>query len=917
MGNKWINDYEILKRLGSGAHGTVKLGRNLHSRQHVAIKIVRRYPKKGRLGRQETPEDKVKKEVAVLKKARHPHVVSLLEVIDDHQYGKVYLVLEYVERGEIIWRKQADRDISIFEMNRVRRELAGPIDDIHESDLLTQLNERLRIKQLENEAEGAELYQDPAVDENIEPLELTAQQTILGSAHGHHEGVREIEDQSRASSDLGNKSDNDNPPSPVQTVRVLSRNSMHDSHDALEHVLGGSQYGSYIEDDSWTQASDLDHMLDFRNEPSEWTEEEEEFRYVPCLTLSEARDVFKDTVLGLEYLHFHGIIHRDIKPANLLWTSNYRVKISDFGVSYLGRPTRGEDEADDSDLSHLDEAVELAKTVGTPAFYAPELCDPNLFDARRSSARPQITAQIDVWALGVTLYAMIFGRLPFYDSNEFAMYEKIARHEVFVSSKRLRGVDAELKIPMNSNKREDYIVKYENVDETLQDLLKRLLDKNPAKRITLREVKHHPWVLEGVSDKVAWIDSTDPSLKDTFVSKIEISSKDVQEAVAPLNIMDRFKSGIRRFASVVRGGDRDSRKRAESSTNQPSSSAGASSRATTGDRESRRPSLRGDELIYSAIRASRENVDHPLSQSTLVSSEAETHPTEFVTPISYLEPSQSNLSSPSTAQRPATGPRSTGTTESIMTIKGHIPFLSTSSNEYSTADEAHRSAATESGGSSSSISRLITNTGLRLANRVRSRGPGRSSRENSNLSSRASSADNLSSNLEDGYVSASVALSPAMALGHVNAPPLTRNVVSPMARSTNTSPELARQSSAESFQRPSTQQDQSVENEGRRRAKTTNWVPSSPEAESFSSSTQQGSLLDPLTGVFSSDEQLTSEASEPFSATQSIPSVGSRASSPPIFAGSRRGGYSRPSEEELTRRSSSLMATGRPSHPPS
>ena len=75
----------------------------------------------------------------------------------------------------------------------------------------------------------------------------------------------------------------------------------------------------------------------------DWDSIDENFRYVPCLTLAQALDAFRDTVLGLEYLHYQGIIHRDIKPANLLWTTGFRVKISDFGVSYLGKPIR-EDE---------------------------------------------------------------------------------------------------------------------------------------------------------------------------------------------------------------------------------------------------------------------------------------------------------------------------------------------------------------------------------------------------------------------------------------------------------------------------------------------------------------------------------------------------------------------------------------------
>ena len=70
----------------------------------------------------------------------------------------------------------------------------------------------------------------------------------------------------------------------------------------------------------------------------EWrTDETDNAR--PTLTVSEARAIFRDLVLGLEYLHCQGIIHRDVKPQNLLWAdeSHKCVKISDFGVSYVSR----------------------------------------------------------------------------------------------------------------------------------------------------------------------------------------------------------------------------------------------------------------------------------------------------------------------------------------------------------------------------------------------------------------------------------------------------------------------------------------------------------------------------------------------------------------------------------------------------
>jgi [calcium/calmodulin-dependent protein kinase] kinase len=122
---------------------------------------------------------------------------------------------------------------------------------------------------------------------------------------------------------------------------------------------------------------------------------------LPLLSQSDTRRIFRDVVLGLEYLHYQGIVHRDIKPANLLMTADTRVvKITDFGVSHLRAPrpptdngvtmtrrlshrtcssgdskaTLEGDDDDDTDGRWADDEAELAKTVGSPAFFAPELC---------------------------------------------------------------------------------------------------------------------------------------------------------------------------------------------------------------------------------------------------------------------------------------------------------------------------------------------------------------------------------------------------------------------------------------------------------------------------------------------------------------------------------------------------------------
>lgn len=75
-----------------------------------------------------------------------------------------------------------------------------------------------------------------------------------------------------------------------------------------------------------------------------------------CLDESTAWRYFRDTVMGLEYLHYQKIVHRDIKPSNLLLSDTDRVKIADFGVSL--------------EFEGFDAL--LTGTAGTPAFMAPE-----------------------------------------------------------------------------------------------------------------------------------------------------------------------------------------------------------------------------------------------------------------------------------------------------------------------------------------------------------------------------------------------------------------------------------------------------------------------------------------------------------------------------------------------------------------
>ena len=125
-------------------------------------------------------------------------------------------------------------------------------------------------------------------------------------------------------------------------------------------------------------------------------------------------------------VHSLGIVHRDIKPHNLLYSRDRTmVKIIDFGVSHYN--SQRSYQSDPEDVS-LYTGSDLQKTLGTPNFLAPEVVwfddihedpskpvsNPSFTNTRgKTKVRPPITEALDIWALGVTFYCLLFGRTPF------------------------------------------------------------------------------------------------------------------------------------------------------------------------------------------------------------------------------------------------------------------------------------------------------------------------------------------------------------------------------------------------------------------------------------------------------------------------------------------------------------------------
>jgi serine/threonine-protein kinase len=121
------------------------------------------------------------------------------------------------------------------------------------------------------------------------------------------------------------------------------------------------------------------------------------------MAIEEAQDIATQVAGGLQEAHDKGIIHRDIKSANIMVTDRGRAKITDFGLAKLAGQTR---------------LTKTATILGTISYMSPEQVRGEVVDHRT-----------DIWSLGVVLYEMLAGRLPFEGPNEAAVIYAILNEE--------------------------------------------------------------------------------------------------------------------------------------------------------------------------------------------------------------------------------------------------------------------------------------------------------------------------------------------------------------------------------------------------------------------------------------------------------------------------------------------------------
>eukprot|EP00770_Monocercomonoides_exilis_P011477 MONOS_11422.1-p1 / transcript=MONOS_11422.1 / gene=MONOS_11422 / organism=Monocercomonoides_exilis_PA203 / gene_product=calcium / transcript_product=calcium / location=Mono_scaffold00572:32081-37833(+) / protein_length=1750 / sequence_SO=supercontig / SO=protein_coding / is_pseudo=false len=279
----------------------------------------------------------------------------------------------------------------------------------------------------------------------------------------------------------------------------------------------------------------------------------------PPLSEETARKYMRQILLGIDYLHTYNIVHHDIKPDNILLDHEGNCKICDFGVSLL----------------YPDANYRIKEIRGTPAYIPPEAIQvPPLQEG-------YVAAKHDIWSLGVLLFHFLFGHPPFVRKTIAETYKAIREERIeciednemvenasHISSNNLpdRPISSENEeeampgrmLSDSFDKKLKMIVAQDkeracNLSKEVKDLLRRLLEKNPDKRIAIKEIMDHDWITQHGTFPLCQPES--------LQEKITVSEKEISSSVTPLlsfrqmvSIQMKMKKQLRDIRAKLMGG---------------------------------------------------------------------------------------------------------------------------------------------------------------------------------------------------------------------------------------------------------------------------------------------------------------------------------------------------------------------------
>ena len=168
-----------------------------------------------------------------------------------------------------------------------------------------------------------------------------------------------------------------------------------------------------------------------------------------CLPESEVNRLLRQTLQALQYIHERSIAHRDIKPENLLLDADMNIKLCDFGLCKI-----------------MKKGSLLKTPCGSPFYAPPEVIDNVDYDGVKS----------DIWSMGIVAYTMATGKLPWTETNQAQLFEQITSMDILIPSK---------------------------LSPPLQQILSLMLQRDPNKRPTPKELLEMPWLQEDPKEIVA------------------------------------------------------------------------------------------------------------------------------------------------------------------------------------------------------------------------------------------------------------------------------------------------------------------------------------------------------------------------------------------------------------------------------
>ena len=520
-GNKMINQYMVISELGRGCHGKVKLCIDTETAEKWAVKIVEKNSRKlfhrnltskqgsaGGANRNLHNQqlEKIQREVAILKKCSHPHIVRLREVIDDPHSHKIYLVLEFLEGGEIVWHDNSDPPnptISVDTARSVFRDLVCGVQylhyqgivhrDIKPANLLWTGDCRVKISDFgvsvfvgrrgKRSKRGARRRYKTDPEAALPSLEGTNTEIEdgTGTSDAFDDDDEEIDSMETNELELAKTAGSPAFFAPelcavgdIELTRASSTSSPSSAFNNLgSNVSSNTPTGSNFSSQLQTPAG-------------------------PTAQNSfVAPNILSDNYLSLSK------DHNSVSRTQSVSTSPGHHFVNDID-------TQGPEtilEHPKSEHTTLVPSIQLELPVderqsGPSKGNSPK----NESNVSLDPFEPPPGAPIDIWAMGITLFCFIYGQVPFIAETEFELFNVITKSPLIFPDDPI-------------------------ITNDLKHLLTRLLEKDPAKRITLKEIRLHPWVTADLlpSERETWIKETDPSYQ--YAGRLLVSQDDVRHAV--------------------------------------------------------------------------------------------------------------------------------------------------------------------------------------------------------------------------------------------------------------------------------------------------------------------------------------------------------------------------------------------------